>query len=158
MQPNNLVGHTGSLHSWPGPARWPLPLPWANRPLPSRGERAIVRHGTAVFSLWLLFLGTSASSNFCFILSPFPLFVINDIHLAPCSLPRTFCDISHLVLGPILAGEGSVRQSPEMETWEQRSLKGVQLLGPQAWALPSAQPSLSSASPLVLGPGPFGAS
>lgn len=33
-----------------------------------------------------------------------------------------------------------------------------QLPGPQAWALPSAQPSRSSASPVVSGPGPSGAS
>lgn len=158
LLPHSLVGHKGSLHSWPGPAHWPLPLPWTNRVPPfQRGEshrlpRPLHFSHSGPYSWGLLPPLTSALPS-----PPF-LFAIKDIHRAPCSFPRTFCVISHSILGPLLAGGGALRQSSEIRSLGAETSQGSRSFQePWPGPFPSARPSLSSASPLVSGPGPFGA-
>lgn len=150
------VGHSGSPHSWPGPGCWPLPLPWANRAPPSQGRESYCLPGHCGSLVVAHIL-----RNFCFPLIPAlssTPFVINDIHLTPCSLPRTFHVISHLIVGPVLAvGRGSVQQSSEIRSLRtETSQVSGSFRDPRPGPFPSAQPSLSSAS-LVSGPRPYGA-
>lgn len=72
--------------------------------------------------------------------------------------PLAVCQ-EHLILGPILAvGRGSVQQSSEIRSLRAESSQvGGSFQDPRPGPFPSAQSSLSSASPLVLGPGPVGA-
>lgn len=151
LQPRRHVGHTGSRHSWPGPGCWPLPLPWANRAPPGQGRESYCLPGHCGVLVMAHIL-----RNFCPPLTPAlssTPFVINDSHLTPCRLPRTFHVISHLTVCPFLAvGKGVCAAEFRNQKSESRELsREWQLPGPQAWALP-----LGSAS-LVSGPRPFGA-
>lgn len=133
------AGPSGSPHSRPGPGCWPLPLPWANRAPPSQGRESYCLPGHCGSLVVAHIL-----RNFCFPLIPaLPStpFVINDIHLTPCRLPRTFHVISHLIVGPVLAvGRGSVQQSSEIRSLRaETSQVSGSFRDPRPGPFPSAQ-------------------
>lgn len=88
-----------------------------------------------------------------------PLSVSKAIHLALCSWPRT--SPCHFSFGP-WPYPGRSQEVYTVESRNQKSRSGQlssewQLLGPLVGPFPSAQPSLGSAPPLALDPGPLGA-
>lgn len=94
------VGHKCSLHSWPGPACWPLPLPWASRASSSWGTREPIVHQVHCgFLIVAIILRHS-----CFILNPCPFQLVKPF-IWPFAVGQGHhLVISHLALGPILAG------------------------------------------------------